>query len=202
MRDPSSSIKKIHIQGAPIGKGVERNCFVHPEDVNKAIKIPFKAHKTQTKREINYYRELEKRCFSGFTHIPKYYGLINTNHGEGFIVDLIRDGSGEISKSLKWYLDNGWKIDSFRSHIDDLKAFFINHLLIFNYDMYADNILVQFNNGKISRLVLIDGIGDVVLIKILNFIPALLVKKLMRRWSRFVRNLNRYLEKTGHGSRY
>ncbi len=202
MRDPRSSAEKIHIQSSPVGKGVERDCFVHPEDQSKAIKIPFKSHKTQTKREVKYYRHLEKRCFDGFTHIPKYYGVVDTNHGEGFVVDLIRDDSGEVSKSLKWYLDNGWEIDSFRAHIDELKSFFINHLVIFNYDMYADNILVQFNGGKVHRLVLIDGIGDVVLIKILNYIPSLLVQKLIRRWGRFVRNLNRYLEKTGHEGRY
>ncbi len=196
--DDYTTDTKMFIKQSPIGEGVERKCYEHPEDRSKATKISSKKQNRQTKREVRYYHQLERRNFSGFTHIPKYHGLVETNHGRGFVVDLIRDDNGEVSKSLKWYLDNGWSIDRFCCHLEDLRSFFINHLIIFNYDITAGNILVQISGGKIYRLVLIDGIGDVVLIKILNYIPSMLVNKLKRRWNRFEISLNRYLVESGH----
>ena len=68
-----------------IGKGNERACYVHPEDCNKAIKITYennnRKESKQTKLEVKYYKELEKRKMINFKHLPKYFGEVETDKG-------------------------------------------------------------------------------------------------------------------------
>lgn len=48
-----------------LAKGNERACYLHPEDKNKAIKVTLENSKRkknkQTKMEIDYYKQLEKK---------------------------------------------------------------------------------------------------------------------------------------------
>lgn len=91
-----------------VGKGNERACYIHPEDKNKAIKITYennnRKESKQTKLEVNYYKELEKRRMTNFKHLPKYFGEVKTDKGAGFVVELIRDFDGEVSKTFEYYL--------------------------------------------------------------------------------------------------
>lgn len=170
----------------PIGKGKERSCYVHPEDPTKAIKISHAKIRTQSKREIKFYRKLEKRGHRSNRHIPKFYGLCDTSIGKGILVDLIRDYDGQISKPLNWYLAEGYPIEDFESSLDDLIESFLQNLVIFNHDMTVGNLLFQKISMSRGRLVAIDGLGDVVAIDWLDVFPALVRRKIKRRWARFI----------------
>ena len=39
-----------------------------------------------------------------FKHLPKYFGEVKTDKGAGFVVELIRDFDGEVSKTFEYYL--------------------------------------------------------------------------------------------------
>ncbi|MDH3632698.1 MAG: PhoP regulatory network YrbL family protein, partial [Gammaproteobacteria bacterium] len=64
----------INLNSEPVGQGRERICYEHPQDTSKLIKISNTGINTQPKREINFYRKLEKKGGIEYTHIPRFYG--------------------------------------------------------------------------------------------------------------------------------
>jgi hypothetical protein len=176
----------LEITADPIGKGRERRCYVHPEDPRKAIKICHGNVRDQTNREIRFYRKLSKQVAAREDHIPKFYGLCDTNLGKGIVVDLIRNYDGEISRPMNWYLAQGLPIERFEACLEELRYSFLQNLIIFNHDMTIGNMLVQKSSLTEAGLVVIDGLGDVVALDWLNLIPALARRKIERRWDRFI----------------
>jgi len=172
-----------------VGTGKEKVCYVHPHDQNKAIKLPISNTRVQTDREIRYYKKLLKRKNVSYSHLPQFYGSVTTNLGEGYVVDLVRDYDGEISKSLEWYLKNGYMLDNFSAQLHELKTYFLQNCIVFNHDMYEGNLLVKKLSSEKMQLVIIDGIGDVVFIQWPNNIPLFVRLKIERRWKRFWRRM-------------
>ena len=187
----------LKISSKPIGKGKERACFIHPEDPRQAIKIPYGKVFDQTLREIRFYRYLKQRGIEHCDHIPRYYGLCDTNLGRGIVVDLIRNYDGEISRPLSWYLAQGVPIEEFDTYLEEMKQSFLQNLIIFNQNMGIGNLLVQKSSTSKARLVAIDGLGDVVRIEWLNHFPFLVRRKIERRWKRFIAEIYRTPEVCG-----
>jgi hypothetical protein len=183
----------LQINTDPVGKGKERACFVHPDDPQKAIKIPHGDISQQSRREIKFYRKLYKRGGSD-PHIPRFYGLCDTNLGQGTVVNMVRDQGGEISRPLNWYLAEGYPIEDFEPYLDELRQSFLQNLIIFNHDMTVGNLLFQKVSATCARLVAIDGLGDVVVIDWFDVFPALVRRKISRRWARFIARVYRTSE--------
>ena len=179
----------LNINRDLIGSGKERNCFVHPEKPNKAIKITSGPVTKQTDRELKFYRGLRKRPQVSFKHIPCYYGEINTNLGPGQMFDLIRDYDGQVSKSLLWYLQQGYSLKFFKKKLKKLYKYLVANELIFNHDMYSGNILYMRKSAGKGRLVIIDGLGDTVYLTWLNAFPNHRKGKIRRRWGLFYNRL-------------
>lgn len=179
----------IQLKSEPIGKGRERTCYVHPDDPSKLIKVQTGEISVQSNREIDFYQRLARRKEIEYTHLPRFYGLQQTNLGNGIVVDLVSDFDGNISRSLRWYLDQGDPISKFELQLAQLKSYLLDNLVIFNHDMVTRNILFQRLDEGSDRLVLIDGIGDVVSIQWLNRFPWHVRSKIKRRWQRFLDRL-------------
>lgn len=184
----------VKIQQEPIGVGIERACYVHPQDPDKAVKISIKKRDLQSQREIKYYKKLLKRKNLKFKHLPQFYGEVDSNLGSGFVVDLVRDYNGKVSRTLLWYIKKGYAMSEFEPYLRDLKKYFMKNLIIFNYDMMISNLLFQRVSKKKARLVLIDGLGDTVYIQWFNAFPSHVKSKIERRWGRFIRRLYRSKE--------
>ncbi|MDH3763251.1 MAG: PhoP regulatory network YrbL family protein [Gammaproteobacteria bacterium] len=184
----------LQITKKPIGMGKERLCFVHPEDPRLAIKIARGKVNEQSKREIKFYRNLQKRGAVEDRHIPKFHGLCETNKGQGIVVDLIRNYDGEISRPLNWYLAQGFPIEEFEPRLEELKQSFLENLIIFNHDMTIGNLLVQRTSSSKFRMIAIDGLGDVVAFDWLDRFPFLVRRKINRRWARFIARVYRSRE--------
>jgi hypothetical protein len=184
----------LQITSQPIGKGKERACYIHPEDPRKAIKISIGKVNQQTRRDIKFYRGLARRETGESHHIPKFYGLCETNLGKGMVVDLIRNYDGEISRPLNWYLAHGAPIEDFDVYLEELKQSFLRNLIIFNHDMTIGNLLFQRYSTRSARLVAIDGLGDVVALGCVNWFPFLVRRKINRRWGRFIARVYRTRE--------
>ena len=197
-KEKSMTDPVLQLTSQPIGKGRERTCYLHPEDPSKIIKISGEITNVQSKREIGFYRKLQKISHYEYTHIPRFYGSIKTSLGEGIVVDLIRDYEGSISKSLRWYLVQGTPISEFESYLSQLKQYLLENLVIFNHDMGAGNLLYQKLSKDSARLVMIDGIGDVIFIQWLNYFPSQVRSKINRRWDRFIKRLYSYPEVIRH----
>ncbi len=184
----------LQITTDPVGKGRERECYVHPDNPLKAIKISVGDNNEQSQREIKFYQKLQKRGVIKDKHIPGFYGLCDTNLGRGIIVDMIRDHDGEISRPLNWYLAQGYPIEEFESCLEELKQSFVQNLTIFNHDLTIGNLLFQKSTANSGRLIAIDGLGDVVKLDWLDIFPALVRRKIRRRWRRFIARVYRTRE--------
>jgi hypothetical protein len=184
----------LQITRDPIGKGKERMCFVHPEDPRKAVKVPIGGSSQQSRREIRFYRKLKKRGGTTGIHVPRFYGLSETNLGEAMVVDLIRNYDGEISRPLNWYLAQGYSIETFEPCLIELKQSFLENLIIFNHDLTIGNLLVQRKSMNEAILVAIDGLGDVVAIDWLDRFAFFARRKIERRWERFIARVYRTQE--------
>jgi len=177
-----------------IAKGNERACYHHPEDNSKTIKITFENNKRkkskQSDKEIKYYKELIKRGVKSWKHLPEFFGETKTNKGDGFIIELIRDYDGSVSKSFAYYLEeNGSK--AYEKELAIYKQYFLDNCIIFNYGMMPKNILLRKNSETDFDLVLIDGLGDVSHFTLPNKIPYFARRRITRRWDKFI---NKYLK--------
>ncbi len=193
----SSAKDELTIYSKPIAKGKERTCFLHPQDPKKIIKISIGDDTTQSRREIDFFENLQKRGVPNYSHLPRYYGTVDTNLGRGLVLDLICDNDASISKSLQWYLENGITIAEVESHLQVLKEYLLENLIIFNHDLYSGNLLLQKITSDSAKLVIIDGLGDVVSIPWLNHFPSHVRSKIERRWSRLMTRFhnNKYVVK-------
>lgn len=175
----------LTITADPIASGKERSCFLHPQDPAKIVKISTGGEDTQSRREIVFYRELMQRREFDYSHLPRFYGVVETNLGPGLVLDLICDADGRISRSLQWYLENGLDLAEAESLLRDLKKYLLDNLVIFNHDLFSGNLLLQ-KSADDNRLIMIDGLGDVVSIRWLNRFPSHARGKIERRWKRLM----------------
>ena len=182
----------LQITSEPIGVGQERACYLHPEDPRKVIKIQKGASDTQTRRELILYNNLARREMQNFKHIPQYYGKLKTNLGEGFVVDLIADYDGAVSRSLWWHFEQGYPLAEFLPYLDELRQYLLDNLVIFSVDMGRYNILFQKISPQQARLVVIDGLGNHSAINWFDNMDWFARHKIKRRWHRFMGRLQNY----------
>ena len=177
---------ELRITSDPIARGKERTCFLHPQDATKIIKISSGDIDIQSRREIDFYERLKRTNLSDYRHLPRYYGTVQTNLGRGIVLDLIRDADGRVSSSLLWHLERGFPLTEAEDQLRSLKQYLLDNLIIFNHDLFAGNLLLQKIDDGSSRLVVIDGLGDVVSIAWLNRFPSHVRSKINRRWERLL----------------
>ena len=131
-----------------------------------------------------------------FAHIPRYYGPVETSLGPGFVVELIRDFDGSVSKSLWWHFERGYPLSEFLPFLDELRRYLIEQRIVFSVDMGRYNILFQKLSPRQARLVVIDGLGNHSAINWFDAIGYFARRKIRRRWGRFIDRLREYSAQT------
>ncbi len=191
----------------PFARGGNRLCFVHPESPGVCIKVRRPDFTLEDcRRKKGFPRNL--RPLSSFDdnreefqvinhlvadrgqivlrHIYRCDGFIDTDLGKGLATELVRDEDGRISMSLKQYIYEYGYNSACQEAVDELLSFWREHLIP-SRDLLTHNVLVhQANDGRIIRLVVIDGLGSP------HFIPFDLLPKFFRH--RYVeRKIERFL---------
>lgn len=166
---------------APFARGGNRLCFVHPERPDRCIKVrrpDFTLRDLRSKKgfprnlrplssfddnleEFRVMQDIDRRFGEkAYAMISRCYGFEETDMGPGLTSELIRDGSGGISHTLKQYLwDHGYTDELYDAVIrfGDSWA----KMGIPSRDLLVHNLLVQCDaQGAIVRLVVIDGLGS------------------------------------------
>jgi hypothetical protein len=118
--------------------------------------------------------------------------MTQTNLGEGFVVDLIADFDGAVSKSLWWHFEQGYPVAEFLPYLEELRQYLLDNLIVFSVDMGRYNILFQKTSPQQARLVVIDGLGNHSEINWLDNIAYFARRKINRRWRRFIGRLQNY----------
>jgi hypothetical protein len=170
-----------------IGKGRHRECYAHPEDPDKCIKIVVLGDHTETQREQAYYARLKRRNVS-WSMLARCYGDVQTNMGPGEAFELVRDYTGEISKTMVHYLalpdDRDPDVEGMLHAVPVLKEYTIDERIV-TMTLQTKNILYQRSSPTDGKLVIVDGVGNSDYIPICNYVGFMAIKKIKRRWKRF-----------------
>lgn len=195
----------------PFARGGNRLCFVHPQHTNRCIKVrrpdftledlrrkkgfpkslrPLSSFDDNLEEErvmADIAKHIGEEAFEVVSHC---FGFEDTDMGKGLTSELIRDGSGRISHTLKQTIwDHGY-YDALRHAVEHFGDRWIE-LGIPSRDLLVHNLLVQLDtDGQIERLVVIDGLGSA------SAIPERWLSRTMqrRRAARKVANLNERIQ--------
>lgn len=143
-----------------LARGGERNCYIHPHDDNKVIKVVHRneKHNEQNKLEYKYYNFLEKNN-KPFEHLTKCFGFINSNFGLGLVYERVKDYNGIPSKSFKIFLENKFfDLEEEKSLIDELKEYLFKNDILF-IDVDLSNVFCKQISENRYKLIIIDGLG-------------------------------------------
>ena len=179
-----------------IGKGMERTCYLNPDDPSRLVKISLDGITRQTEREIRYFRFLMNRGVP-FDHIPQFYGEV---HGDGFIgfeQEYVRDfhipeSESSPAMALLSYLSSPLsqeQTEELQAALDELKAYLLRYNIIPS-DLDVDNIVIKRVPSGI-RLILIDGFGSTELIPASNFFRFIGNRKIIRKWEKFLQRMGK-----------
>lgn len=187
-----------------IAEGSSRQIYQYPDDLSKCIKITTEEgklyHKNRNKhwykklkplnsfdeslKEIKAYKKFKYKDSAIYNHIPKFYGIVKTNLGDGMVLDYIND-----SVSLFEFINIYGVTDDLISAMKEIFTVFIkNNIEIRDYT--SNNFLVKKINGNL-RIYFIDGLGNANLIPISELIPYFGMKKIVRRLKKMLNNLSK-----------
>ncbi|MCT7512591.1 PhoP regulatory network YrbL family protein [Aliarcobacter cryaerophilus] len=139
--------------------GGERDCYVHPDNNKKLIKIE-QNNKTRNQNELEflYYNYLEKNKISQ-EHIAKCYGYVDTNLGKGLVFEKIVNYNGTEALSFSDVISKNLLSDSKELElIEELKNYIFSNNILF-VDVGFFNILCQEVEKDKFKLIIIDGLG-------------------------------------------
>lgn len=179
----SGSVKLGSVNNA-FTQGGNRLCFVHPEDGSKCVKVvrPDRTPELRRKQKkfpknlkpLSRFDENKNELLEvdriervigeqAFELIPRYFGMITTDIGEGLCSEMVRDYDGKVSISIKQYLwVNGFS-EALRKAVASFSIVW-EELGMPSRDLLLHNIVVQKmldkkNNSLVYKLVVIDGLG-------------------------------------------
>lgn len=195
----------------PFAQGGNRLCFVHPEHPNRCIKVrrpDFTLEDLRRKKgfpknlrplswfddnleEERVIRDIAERIGEeAFEVVSRCFGFEDSDMGRGLTSELIRDGDGRISHTLKQIIwDYGYN-EELRAAVDVFGIRWTK-LGIPSRDLLVHNLLVQRDeNMRIKRLVIIDGLGSA------SAIPEQWLSRRMqsKRAARKIANLNERIQ--------
>jgi len=172
---------------ALIGKGLHRECFVHPDNTELCVKIVVAGNSNENHREAAYYALLARRGIS-WEMLTRFHGLVATSLGEGAVFDLVRDHDGEVARTLAYYLEaeelTAPHLEILAAALCELKAYLLKNRIV-TMTLKAKNILLQKTAPGEGRLVIVDNVGNSDFIPAANYSGLLARLKIRRKWSRF-----------------
>jgi len=163
----------------PFAIGGRRACYVHPHDQDRCIKVilehmrPAQLRRShawwkrlhhegyydENIQDLKIYRYLSLRHGAAIhQHLPRVFGLVETDLGVGLDVELIRDADGRISLSGKGYIIEQGLTGAFREPMQALEAFLLRYRIQFR-DPFPHNLSVQIGKDDTLRLFIVDGLA-------------------------------------------
>ncbi|AOS98175.1 hypothetical protein AUP74_02780 [Microbulbifer aggregans] len=186
----------------PFARGGNRLCFIHPVDESLCIKVRRPDFTlADRRRKKGFPKNLkplssfddnleEERVMSAlqkqygelvFRHVSRCYGFVDTDMGRGLVSELIRDGNGAISQTLKKVIWDEAFTEECRRAVTELCQFWETNLVPSRH-LLLHNIVVQRDSeGAIQRLVVIDGLGSAGLLPIRLLPPSIQRKKIEKK---------------------
>lgn len=183
----------ILTEGLFLGQGLHKATYIHPENFNLCVKVPFVANDAELKHELAYrkarqLKHLESSALTG------YYGSVDTNIGKGYVFERIFDNETEKpSKTMEdiFNRENNKVIIGQKADIELIKYILKDlHMHIFDDKIITNdttlfNFLIQYNGKSAWPCVrIIDNIGSPVAIPLLYYFDSLAQSHIRRYWQR------------------
>ena len=177
---------------ALIGKGASRECYLHPEENDKCIKIRFTETDAKDKLEQYYYARLSQRKIS-WEMLSRSYGPVETDHGTGYVFELIRDYDGSISQTLQYYLSSSGSgiisVEEICAALTRLRQYLIKgKIILANIKPY--NLVYKKISPEEGLLVIIDNIGyHNSWFHLCEYIDWFAIYRIKKKWRNFLTDL-------------
>jgi hypothetical protein len=194
----------VSLRGAsPIGKGRYRLVFLHPDDDTKCIKIEHGERTEKPKsplglirpavtgndRELSEYRRLIAAGVEYDRYFPRFYGVVDTDLGQGICVEVLKGSDGKPPMSIKEYLHENRPPPRdfclfFREEYRKFAEFCAENLIMSASTGFENVAIIQV--GGAPKLVSFDvkGITSKQLIPLAAFAPFLKKRRIRRRFGR------------------
>ena len=173
---------------AMIGKGLHRECYVHPDDPSRCIKVVVLRGEEETRREQAYYKFLQKRQIT-WEMLPQFYGVEPTSMGPGAVFDLVRDANGEVGKTFEHYFESSkltaQNLEGLLASLQGLKAYLFRQNII-TMSIKPKNIIYQRQDDQNGVAVIIDNIGNSDAIPIGSYCRYFGKIKMTRKWNKLI----------------
>lgn len=187
-KTPGDDMPMIRLRDrVPLGQGMERECYLHPDDPSQVIKIArnnIQKGGRANEDELRGYRLL-LRDGVDLSRLSRCHGYVETDLGPGLVCDAIRNHDGEIADTV-WNMVVNQEDCDLRPILDEVDRL-CTHLLencIWIFDINLKNIaLSKREDGSLCGYV-IDLKGRAVTNEFLPFSRMLKVlsrMKLQRR---------------------
>ncbi len=183
-----------------LAEGKTRQCYLHPEDESKVIKIVKQNLSSMdgNEQEWKHYRFLKNR-FKDTSFLVKCHGFVETSMGKGLIFDCTRDHDRKISRTLLDIVSNSesrYDVARVFSVVDSFCCFIIENNIQF-FDLNPGNIVIKvFSDGSYKAFAVdIKGrYANCEFIPISTYIPFFSRKKLERRSRQLMERMQSHLK--------
>lgn len=184
--------------GPVLAAGTERICVQNLANPFSCFKLGKFGPCKQTVREVEYFNFLKKRGISS-SFLPKYFSSHRYNGQLVMEQELIIDRPQEDLFAFR--VDDFLETASL-SQLADLKDF-LNLLFlelrsknIIICDLHAGNMMIYCNKeGRLKRLIVIDGFGSPEAIPLAKYISFFGRRKMDRQWEKFKRSFSKTLKR-------
>lgn len=182
-----------------IGKGSHKKCYRHPDDSSKCIKMAYSEEGWKDlKRELEYI-EVMNRKGKDYSVLPKYYGGVKTNLGNGYVYDFITNYDGTKCITLEDVIRDETlflkTFDVLALKLIELKSILLKNEII-TMGLWPENIIIQYIDKDNFRLRVINDMGSAALIPLEYYFIYVAKLRVRKRWNRFLGTL-----KTNYGSK-
>lgn len=201
----------------PFGVGGRRECYVHPLDPDKCVKVLRKDDRRTVRiakkgglvpvwlrrqydnnaDEERSLMQLQRRLGDEMRkHFPACYGFVETDRGRGLVLDLVRDHDGPISRSIRELISSGVDLDELRPAFDEFGAFLLEHV-VQTRNLHDHNMAARKNGDGSWRLVLIDGVGDPAWLPVTRWVRSFGIRRVEERIARAWPRMQAFAERGG-----
>ena len=183
----TSEEQLILTDGLCLGRGAHKAAYVHPKDERLCVKIPFKWPDEDVKKELRYRFVLGKKI-KRMPLLVKYYGMVETNLGRGYVFERVTDFDGAACITLSQYIEScSSREEMVQLMLAFRKEFFCGRYVVAG--MNTDNFLVQRISPTERRLRIVDDLGTGAFIPILYYSDKLLRKRAAKYWRLLVHQM-------------
>lgn len=173
-------------------KGCHKKCYCHPEDRNKCIKIPYnEGGKLDLEREFSYVKILQRKK-KDYSMWPKFYGVVTTNLGDGYVYERVVNFDGSPCKTLEDFLKDEHLLaehfDVLVVKLRQLKSYLLDNEII-TMAIFPENIIIQMGRHNDISLRVVNDMGSAALIPLeyyFSFVAKIRVRKI---WGRFCKHI-------------